>query len=204
MVELSDEWPTDYNPGAPKHLHVLGVIAVQLASFERSIDALCLNISRQQHVPKDLTELYYYSLNEEKRIEAVRIIFSEFEKDKEVTGLVDNMLNYFQWCRECRNQLLHAERYPPAFGGDSDMLHLTKRVGKQSPKTAYMKFSLETLRSIADRIRAGHVRCLHLRAYLRFRGRSPATVPVAFRPYILKPLPGKLRVPKSLRLRLRP
>jgi len=123
MVESEDTWPMpEYNPGSPKHLHALGVIAIQFASLERSIDILYLNKALNQKLPQDLVELYYFTINEEKRIEAVRSVFKKYEKNPLVKNLVENLLEYFQWCRNCRNQILHAERYPPALGGDKDML----------------------------------------------------------------------------------
>ena len=136
MAESEDIWPLpDYNPGLPKHLHVLGVMAVTFAAFERSLDSLYKNKARRQDMPEELIDLYYFSLNEEKRIEAIRIIFKRYEENPAVIALINNLLDYFQWCRFSRNQILHAERYPPAFGGDPDILHLTKRIGKQSPRS---------------------------------------------------------------------
>jgi hypothetical protein len=154
MSERDDNWPLPhYNPGSHMHLHALGVIAVTYASLERSVDALYVNKARRQKMQDELVDLYYFSLNEEKRIEAVRAVFRKYEKKQEVVVLVENLLDYFQWCRNCRNQILHAEQYPPSFGGDPETLYLIKRVGKQSPKSGHMKFKLSRLRFIADKIR---------------------------------------------------
>jgi hypothetical protein len=200
MAESEDTWPQPhYNPGRPKHLHALGVIAIQYASLERSVDILYLSKALRQTLPQDLVELYYYSLNEEKRIEAVRLIFKAYEEDLKVIAAIENLLEYFQWCRNCRNQILHAEQYPAAFGGDKNTLYLTKRVGKQSPKSGYLKFELQTLRSIADQIRAGVAQAAELHLYLRFRGQSPSEIPRFYREFPAS-LPEKLSVPKNLTL----
>jgi hypothetical protein len=196
-----DTWPIPrYNPGRSKHLHALGVIAVTFASFERSVDFLYVNLAREQHMPKELFSLYYFSLNEEKRIEAIRLVFKTFEKNTEVIALIENLLDYFQWCRNCRNQILHAEQYPPMFGGEPDTLYLTKRVGKRSPQTGYMKFKLSKLRFIADKVREGVVRCAEMHIYFRFRGRPLNAVPAELRAYVREPLPQILRIPRHLRL----
>jgi hypothetical protein len=118
-----DNWPTDYNPGDRRHLRALGVIAIQFASLERSLEILYRNAAERQKLPDDLIDLYFFSLNEEKRIQAVRSIFAAYEKDTKILALVENLLAYFHWCRNCRNQILHAERYPPAFGGKPDTLY---------------------------------------------------------------------------------
>jgi hypothetical protein len=204
MTEAADTWPMPhYNPGQPKHLHALGVIAIQFASFERSVDILYLNKALGQKLPQDLIELYYFSLNEEKRIDAVRLIFKTYEQDANVINLIDNLLEYFHWCRNCRNQILHAEQYPPAFGGGEDVLYLIKRVGKQSPKSGYMKFSLERLRFIADKIRVGVVHAAELHLYLRFRGKRISELPHIYRT-APPSLPEKLRIPKHLTLAATP
>jgi hypothetical protein len=193
----NDTWPKPhYNPGRPKHLHALGVIAIQYASLERSVDILYLNKALRQSLPQDLIELYYYSLNEEKRIDAVRSIFENYEQDPEVIALIENLLEYFQWCRNCRNQILHAEQYPAAFGGDKNTLYLIKRLGKQSPKSGYLKFKLSTLRSIADQTRSGVVQAAELHLYLRFRGQPDSEIAREFS----ASLPEKLSVPKHLTL----
>ena len=200
MSDSEDTWPTNYNPGSHLHLHALGVIAVTFASFERSLDALYSCRAGQENMPTELINMYYFSLNEEKRIDAIRQVFSIYEKNAEITVLVNNILAYFLWCRNCRNQILHAERYPPSFGGDPDTLYLIKRVGKQSPQSGYMKFKLQRLRYIADRICEGVSQCGIIRIYLTWRGRPLAEVPQSLRIYVRGSLPRTLRIPRTLEL----
>jgi hypothetical protein len=205
MAESEDMWPMPkYNPGQPKHLHALGVIALQFAQLERSVDSLYHAEARRKKMPDDLIDLYFYSLNEEKRIEAIRLIYAGYTAHPHVIALVNNLLDYFNWCRDCRNKILHAERYPAAFGGDTQMLYLTKRIGKQKPESGYMKFSLDTLRLIADRMRAGIVQSATMDIRLRYLDVSSSKVRQPYRDIVQEPFPGKLRVPNSLELDRQP
>jgi hypothetical protein len=138
-------------------------------------------------------------LNEEKRIQAVREVFRKYEANPAMVKSVENLLNYFQWCRNTRNQLLHAEHYPAAFGGERDTLHLIKRLGKQSPEPGYMKFRLAQLRTIADQMRAGLVQSAELNIHLRFRDAPANKVPRAAAD-VLEALPPELRIPPNLEL----
>jgi hypothetical protein len=200
MTESQDTWPLpEYNPGSQKHLHALGVIAVTFAAFERSVDDLYRFHPREQKLPDDLIDLYYYSLNEEKRIQAVRDVFRVYEESSEMRDCLSNLLDYFLWCRNARNQLLHAEHYPAAFGGERDTLHLIKRVSKQSPRSGYMKFRLTQLRTVADQMRTGLVQSAEINIHLRFRDKPPGDVPRAAAD-IIEALPSKLHVPPILAL----
>jgi hypothetical protein len=168
--EQEDTWPLpNYNPGSPRHLHALGVIAVTYAGFQRSIDSLYAFHPRQQKLPDELIELYYFSLGEEKRIDAVRKVFDAYGKSEVVKAAINNVLSYFRWCKHTRDQILHAERYPASFGGDPDTLYLTKRLSKQSPDSGHMSFKLDELRSIADKMRVGIVQSATIHIHLRVR-----------------------------------
>jgi hypothetical protein len=206
MAESEDTWPMPkYNPGQPKHLHALGVIALQFAQFERSVESLYHAEAWRKKIPDDLIDLYFYSLNEEKRIEAIRLIYAGYTaKHPHVADVINNLLDYFNWSRDCRNKILHAERYPAAFGGDPEMLYLIKRIGKQNPESGYMKFSLPTLRLIADRMRAGIVQSATIEIRLRYLDVPLSRVPQPYRDIVQEPFPDKLRVPRSTKLDPRP
>ena len=206
MTESEDTWPMPkHNPGRPKHLHALGVIAVLFAQLERSIESLYRAEAWRRKMPDDLTNLYFYTLNEEKRIEAIRMIYKDYEKEhSQMHALIDNLLEYFVWCRNCRNQVLHAENYPASFGGDAETLYLIKRMGKQNPRSVYMRFTLSELRSIADKIRDGIVRSAIIEIRLRYLDAAPATVPPPYRDIVQEPLTEMLHIPPSLKLRPRP
>jgi len=104
MSDPEDRWPLPrYNSGDHFHLHALGVIALQFAQFEASVDALYLTRTSHKKWPGELVRLYYFELNEEKRVEAVKSFFQAHEKDSSVLSVVFNLLEYFRWCRNCRN-----------------------------------------------------------------------------------------------------
>jgi hypothetical protein len=204
MSDPEDRWPLPrYNSGDHFHLHALGVIALQFAQFEASVDALYLTRTSHKKWPGELVRLYYFELNEEKRVEAVKSFFQAHEKDSSVLSVVFNLLEYFRWCRNCRNQLLHAEQYPAGFGAKPGVLHLTKRVSKKSDKSGYLKMTVPELRDIADKTRAGIVQSAEINIYLRFRGQPKHKIPSEYLAF-LEALPEKLVVPQSLELALRP
>ena len=199
MTETEDQWPLPkYNPGSHSHLHALGVIAVTYAGFQRSIDELYAFHPHRQKLPEQLISLYYLSLNEERRLVAIRDIFEEYEKDDLVKAAIQNVLNYFLWCKRARDQILHAERYPAMFGGKSDTLYLTKRLNKLSPKSGHMAFNLDELRSIADKMRAGTVQSATIHIHLRVRDIPIDQLQVSLRIYKNDPLPPPLIVPPAL------
>jgi len=191
-------WPLPgYNPGPRDHLHAIGVISVTFASFQASLDALYRSQAVRQNIPEALADLSYFALSEDKRIEAIKIIFATSEKDAGVIAAVENLLAYFRWCRDCRNHILHAERFPPSLGGNPAFLYLVKKMGKQSPKYGYMKFSIERLRYIADKIRKGVVQSAEIHLHLRVRGQPVEKVSAPYKPYVSGP-PAALEIPKYI------
>lgn len=200
MAETEDTWPLPhYNPGSRKHLHALGVISVCYCAFARGMDGLYELHPLEQKMSKKLIDLYYYGLNEEKRINAIGEIFNMYENDRQVISVVNNLLQYFQWCRDVRNKLLHAEHYPPSFGGDPETLRLTKREGKKEPKQVYVALALPRLRDIADKMQSGRVQCAKVRIYLRVRGKHVHELDHGLMAYMHEPLPEKLTVPRPLK-----
>jgi hypothetical protein len=83
------------------------------------------------------------------------------------------------------------------------VLHLTKRVSKQSAQSGYLKLTLPELLDIANKMRAGVARTAEIHIYLRFRGQAKDTIPQEYLPF-LEALPQKLVVPQTLELSLRP
>jgi hypothetical protein len=205
MADPEDTWPQpEYNPGRPKHLHALGVMAINYRAFQRSMDDLYKFHLQMQKIPLAIINAYYFSLSEEKRISVLKDVFEEYEKDEKVKQRVANLAEYFYWCKNCRDELMHAEQYPPLFGGQIDMLYLTKRIGKEKPKTGYFALSLKRLRNIADKTQEGQRQCARVRIYLRVRGRPKQALPISLRGDEFQSLPEILRVPKPLRLSLVP
>jgi hypothetical protein len=102
MSSVHDTWPLPlYNPGPPtEHIHALGVIALTYAKLQRSMDDLFLNKARTKQIPSDWAGTYYYALSEDKRSEAIKGIYKEDEA--EVFEAIENIVKYFDWCRNCR------------------------------------------------------------------------------------------------------
>ena len=141
-------------------------------------------------------EKYYYLLSEDNRSGAIKKIFKD--DDAAVVEAIGNLVEYFDWCRACRNNVLHAESYPsglvPFPGG---ALRLTKRK-KGSGEPGCMALTLQELRGVADRMRDGIVQCAKIDLFVRYRD-QPETLPEKFREHA-RSLPLKLAVPKPIAL----
>jgi hypothetical protein len=193
MSSTGNTWPSpDYDVGPPEHVHAIGVIALTYATLQACVDCLFLNRAGSQWAEK-----YYYVLTEDKRCGAIKELFKD--DDPGVIEAIGNIVKYFDWCRNCRNDLLHAESYPPgivpSLGG---ALALTKRLKKGSPEPGYMALTLQELRDVADRMRAGTVQCVKIDRFLRYRGR-PEEAPEEYREDA-RSLPPNLRIPKPIAL----
>ena len=54
--------------------------------------------------------------------------------DAYVITVIGNLIQYFEWCCDARNKLLHAEHYPASFG-KQDTLYLAKRKKQENDET---------------------------------------------------------------------
>ncbi len=204
MEDSEDRWPLpNYNPGpSPKHLHALGVISILFSRFQSSVEVLFLDRAESNGASSEIARRYYFNLSEDNRIDALKIIFAS-EQDDALRDLIYNLIEYYGWCQHCRNQLLHSEYYPPAFGSIEDEVVLSKRVSRSSSKTGYIRLSVRELRSIADKIRAGLFHCAGLHLYMRYKNSPKEKIPVPYRVYV-DVLPEKLEVPQKTQLALTP
>ncbi|WP_316161942.1 hypothetical protein [Bradyrhizobium sp. SZCCHNRI20481] len=194
---MTKEWP-DYHTGRREHVHAVGVIALSYTAFERRLFGLYSHHPERQNMPHALMQLYYSSLNEANQLKAIRVVFSEYEREPEVIDRVDNILEYFDWCSDARNKLLHSEMYPAMFGGDADKLYLTKPLSKRDPASTYMWLTVEELRDIADKIEHGKRNSAALSLYLRYRDQPPGQRKIIDR-ILNEPLPGLLNIPAKLK-----
>jgi hypothetical protein len=131
ISELSDEdkWPLpDYHPEpTPKQLHALGVLSLNFVKLQGHMDEL--------YFLKAVAgaEIRYYALGEDKRSQAIKDIYKD--ADPKVVQAISNLVGFFDWSRNCRNNLLHAESYPSALRHPSDeVFELTKRIDKLSTR----------------------------------------------------------------------
>jgi hypothetical protein len=191
--EIEDTWPLPrYNPGDRPHLHALGVIGITYASFEQSVDRLYSWSDRVD----------YLRQNSKDRLDWLIEKFRD--REQVLTNAVSNIVKYFDVCTWNRNQLLHAERYPPAFGGDGESLYLIKPSAKGSDENRYFKIDLSELRSIADQMRVGVVQCAEIHIYRRFVNSPESEVPQMYKPYVSDGPPTPILLPRRLILRVAP
>jgi hypothetical protein len=201
----NDTWPLPrYNPGSRDHLHALGVISITFANLQASIDSLYRQRATSAGHSSQQIESDYFKLSEEDRIKAAKALIRRLDKqDREFVKSVENVLDFYNWCRKCRNIILHSERYPPAFGGKQDELHMIKWTKSPPRKAQYMKFTVVDLRRIADNFRSVVVQSAEINMHLRFRGTPIEKVPDPYKPYAPKP-PKLLKIPHALKPTDRP
>lgn len=205
MLDSEDTWPEpNYNPGPAKHLHALGVVSVTYNAFEEGLVSLYRHHLLKANLPIELIDLYYFQLDEGRRLRAIKSIFKKDEKNPEVIKAVENVLDYFNWCWDARNKLLHAEPYPSTFSGTSGRLHLTKRVSKKDHTIGYISPDLPTLRDIANKIEAGKRACAAIIVYLRYHLVPLENASPLLRSMMPLTLPQKLEPPPTLELEPRP
>jgi hypothetical protein len=196
---MSDKWPS-YHSGRRDHLHALGVIAVSYSAFERALISIYADHCAQQRMPFELVQLYYSSLNEKTQLKAIRTVSDTYEKEPAAIAFVTSLIDYFNWCSDTRNKLLHSEIYPTLFGGDEDKLYLIKPQSKREASSTYMWLTVEELRDIADKIEHGKRECAGFLIYLRCRDIPADQLPVGYRAMLSEPIPPPLTIPPELKL----
>jgi hypothetical protein len=200
MCDPEDTWPDPhYHVGPQKHLHAVGVMTALYNTLDGYTQSFFQHYFDKCGVPPTTSSFLFLELNEQKRLDALRRVFTDCEKNDAVREALMNFLKYFQWCWDARNKIAHSERYPASFGRHKD-LHLTKPLNKRSSERGYMTLDLATLRDLADKIRAGikHAATLHI--YLRCRDWPRASWPRGYEAHASEPLPEKLPIPSSLTL----
>ena len=185
-MEDEDTWPLPrYNPGSRNHLHALVVISITFANLQASIDSLYRQRGWIAGIQHEQPEADYFRLTEEDRVKATNELVRKLDNDLVFVRAVENVLDYYNWCRDCRNIIIHSEQYPPAFGGKQDELYMVKWTKAPPRKAQYARFTVARLRSIADHIRAGVVQSAEINIYMRFRD-TPRAVQFSEIPMILR------------------
>jgi hypothetical protein len=169
MAESQVKWPTTYNVGPHNHLHALGVISNNYNEFNSGLYALFVTQLVAQKLPRKLIDLFYFSVNENRRLEYLKQVFANYERDPKVVICINAIDKYFEWCSEARNTLIHATHAPPSFFKIAEeALYLSKR-SKGQTTLNYMRLSLPNLRRVADQIRIGVESCNDLNFFLALR-----------------------------------
>jgi hypothetical protein len=204
MTDSDDNWPQyRFDPGPPKCLHAVAVISGCYNTFERLLFDLYSHHLDRKKYHRIISEKYFLSIDEKKRVELVKEVFRHFEKRRRIIEAIDNLMSYFTWCVTVRNSILHAEVYPAFFASTTD-LNLVKRLSKRSAKLGYLSLDLATLRYLADRIEDGRLQAAKINLHLRYRDTAPSRRSPALRHHGREPLPQKLPIPAALTLSERP
>ncbi len=199
-----DNWPQyNFNPGPAKNLHAVAVISACYNTFERLLFDLYMHHLDRKKYQRVISEKYFLSLDEQKRIQLLIEVFKHFERSERVKTAIKDLTNYFTWCLTVRNSILHAEVYPALFARDTD-LNLIKRLSKRSQHHGYLSVDLQALRYLADRVEDGRLQAAKINLYLRYRDTKPSARPMSFTLYGREPLPKKLAIPEPLTLLVQP
>lgn len=189
--------------GTEKHFHAIGVITTRYNSLECQIFELVAYYLRKHGVPNSVIDFMYFSLPENRKKDAARLIFSNCENDKIASELLDNLIDHYEWCSDSRNRIAHSEHH--AFNRETfDKIKLSKRKNKTSTERISIDIDVETLRMAADEIEKCIMQATQIFFYFLCRDKQPQN----FEPYIAifscETLPEKLSIPTSLDLMKRP
>jgi hypothetical protein len=200
MDNAFDSWPGPkftFHPGPSGCLHAVGVISSCYNSFDRILFDIYLHYLERKKLPRKLCELYYLSLPEEQRLDAIKYIFDALEKNRKVRKAIENLVQYFRWCWLVRNSILHGEPYPTILVDPND-LNLVKRKKKRSSELEYHSFTLGQLRDYAEKIETGRMQAAKINLHLRYRAMPPKRRSVALQVHAYEPLPRILHIPNPL------
>jgi hypothetical protein len=93
MTDSTDNWPQfTFYPGPSKCLHAVGVLSSCYNSFERILFDIYGHHLDRKKFPKKLYELYYLSLAEDHRLDAIKNVFDALERSQKVKDAIANLL----------------------------------------------------------------------------------------------------------------
>jgi hypothetical protein len=176
-------WPR-YATGPEKHMHALGVIAVNYNVFEFGL-ALLL----EHYATRDVSDYFFGRINNQERLDAIKHFASARERDPAVLALVEHLIAYFSACTANRNILMHSRRSEGDHPGD--VLPLEKQAAHEPSKLLYFHLLLPQLRRVADQIMRGVTFMKELLKYLQDRDATSA-------PATQQSLPKAPRSPRTL------
>lgn len=203
-LAAADNWPQyRFNPGSPKALHAVAVISACFNSFERILFDLYIHHPDRKKYHRLISERYFLTLDERKKLDLIKDIFKLFERRPRVIAALNNLVDYFAWCADVRHSVLHGEIYPTIISSTTD-LNLVKRITRKSLAVGYLSLDLTTLRYLADRIEDGRLQAAKIKVHLRYRDTKPRSRSPMLRAHGREPLPKKLHVPEPLKLSPRP
>lgn len=204
MSPPDDAWPMLLSTlGTEKHFHAIGVITTRFNSLECQLFELVAYYLRKQGVPNSVIDFMYYSLPENRKKEAARLIFSNCENDKIASALLDNLIDHYDWCSESRNRIAHSEHH--AFNRETfDKIKLSKRKNKTSAERISIDIDVKTLRMVADEIEECRMQAIQIFIYFLCRDKQPQNFEDYMAIFSYETLPEKLSIPMSLDSMKRP
>jgi hypothetical protein len=180
------QWPR-YATGPDRHMHALGVIAINYNIFEYGLAFLL-----QHYATTPVSDFFFDKINNEERVEAIGHFAKLKERDPAVLALIDDLLAYFGTCVQNRNILMHSQHSQES--RSDDMLPLEKKSTRDPTKLLYFYLLLPHLRRVADQTMRGVSFLQELLEYLRARDVAPNAELFAAD----HPLPKKPRSPRQL------
>jgi hypothetical protein len=146
FFDPDDRWPA-YAVGPVKHLHALGVLALNFSFYEGA-----MVIPFEEYIPKPLAKYLFDMLNNQERLNTIRELVGTFERDPVMIDHIDHLLMHFSECIKNRHMLMHARTKMPPLDG---FLHLEKEANRDPNRLLTFKLSLEDLRQAADDMMQG-------------------------------------------------
>jgi len=202
MSDMKDIWPRPHYNVPPKdHLHAVAVISLNYNIFKGGLFGLFRHHLEVSGMHRTLVERLYGALGGADHGQAIRDVFTFYEKDPAVIDRVEHMLAYFQWSFEARNLLMHSQQRGITLDDREDIMSLYKRSKKNYSKMNFMVFKVPELRKIADSIHAGYLYLVDLYFFLQVRdGQLPPWIPTTDEHRVLpdkSPIPKKIEVSDS-------
>jgi hypothetical protein len=185
-TELEYQWPR-YETGPDRHMHALGVIAINYNIFEFRLAFLL-----QYYATPPVSDFFFDKIHNEERVEAIAHFAKLKERDPAVLALIHHLLAYFGTCVQNRNILMHSQHSQESRSDDT--LPLEKKSANDSTKLLYFHLLLPHLRRVADQTMRGVSFLQELLDYLRARDAAPSAELFAAQ----HPLPKKPRAPRQL------
>jgi hypothetical protein len=181
-------WP-EYRSGPHDHLHAIGAITLNYNLFERALFSVFSHPFIKAGLTFKENQFLIGTMNIKERLDTIRFMFDEREKDPAVREHAEHLITYFNRCAEKRNVIAHA--FPPKQDDQQEILDLMKSPKDDWTKINTYRLALTDLRKIADEARIGFRYAVGLALYLMMRdGLIPPTLPVV--------LPTKPLLPDSL------
>jgi hypothetical protein len=198
MAEPFDDWPNDstFYPGPPKHLHAVGVLSSRYNAFEQLIFNLYMHHNDKKKVPARISEQFYWSRDEQNRINLLKDTFKDFERRKKVKEIIENLADYFFECWKIRNGIIHGYVYPTLIANQRELQLVTQ--AKKSRKRTYLDLDLPTIRECADCMALGRKQAADIAIFLQHRDTTPSRRSLWLRSVGPRSLPKTIHIPKRL------